>query len=40
MNTETHGLKRVFCCSKQKIKWGVAGISDYQCKSVANLMEI
>jgi hypothetical protein len=40
MNTETHGLKKVFCCFKQKIEWGVVGTSVYRCKSVANLIEI
>ncbi len=40
MNTETHGLKKVFCCFKQKIELGVAGISVYRCKSLANLMKI
>jgi len=36
MNTETHGLKKMFYCFKQKGKLGGLGTRDYQCKSVAN----
>jgi len=38
MNTETHGLKKIFCCfNKNRICDG-KGISIHQCKSVANLV--
>jgi hypothetical protein len=36
MNTETHGLKKLFCCLNKKSIWEGKGISVYQCKSVAN----
>jgi len=36
MNTETHGLKKLFCCLNKKSIWEGKGISVHQCKSVAN----
>ena len=36
MNTETHGLKKIFCCLNKKSIWEGKGVSVHQCKSVAN----
>ena len=36
MNTETHGLKKIFCCLNKKSIWEGKGISVHWCKSVAN----
>ncbi len=36
MNTETHGLKKLFCCFNKKSICEGKGISVNQCKSVAD----
>jgi hypothetical protein len=36
MNTDKHGLKKIFCCFNKNRIWDGKGTSVNQCKSVAN----